>query len=66
MKGKIPMLKVQMSSFREEVAKKLEENNAFEALLVNKDGYITEGSRSNTILCKGEINYILLPKEMYY
>lgn len=42
-----PNAKIQQSSFREEVAKELEKKNAFEALLMNKDGYITEGSRSN-------------------
>lgn len=47
-----PNAKVQKSSFREEVAKKLQENNAFEALLVNEDGYITEGSRSNMFFLK--------------
>lgn len=52
-----PNAKVQMSSFREEVAKKLEENNAFEALLVNKDGYIPEGSRSNIFFVKEDKLY---------
>jgi branched-chain amino acid aminotransferase len=47
-----PNAKVLKSSFKEEVANKLEENNAFEALLVNKDGYITEGSRSNMFFVK--------------
>lgn len=47
-----PNAKVLKSSFKEEVAKKLEETNAFEALLVNGDGYITEGSRSNMFFVK--------------
>jgi len=47
-----PNAKVLKSSFKEEVAKKLEENKAFEALLVNNDGYITEGSRSNMFFVK--------------
>ncbi|HSH35583.1 aminotransferase class IV [Schnuerera sp.] len=54
---KNPNAKVQMVSFREEVAKKLEENNAFEALLVNKNGYIPEGSRSNMFFVKGDKIY---------
>ena len=49
-----PNAKIQMAAFREEVAKELEKNNAFEALLVNKDGYIPEGSRSNIFFVKGE------------
>ena len=47
-----PNAKVLKYSFKEEVAKKLEENKAFEALLVNNDGYITEGSRSNMFFVK--------------
>lgn len=47
-----PNAKVQQASFREEVARELEKNKAFEALLVNKDGYITEGSRSNMFFIK--------------
>ncbi|NMB28010.1 MAG: aminotransferase class IV [Tissierellia bacterium] len=47
-----PNAKVQMVSFREEVARQLKEKEAFEALLVNKDGYIPEGSRSNMFFVK--------------
>ena len=49
---KNPNAKVQMSNFKMEVAKKLEEKNAFEALLVSEDGYIPEGSRSNMFFVK--------------
>lgn len=52
-----PNAKIQMESFREEVAKELEGKNAFEALLVNKDGYIPEGSRSNMFFVKGDKLY---------
>lgn len=52
-----PNAKIQMASFREEVARELEKNNAFEALLVNKDGYIPEGSRSNMFFVKGDRIY---------
>ncbi len=52
-----PNAKVQMISFREEVAKQLDEKKAFEALLVNEEGYIPEGSRSNMFFVKGEKIY---------
>ncbi len=42
-----PNAKIVNMSFKERVKKELEDKNAFEALLVNEDGYITEGSRSN-------------------
>lgn len=42
-----PNAKILKTSFKEEVANKLEEEKAFEALLVNRYGYVTEGSRSN-------------------
>ncbi len=46
-----PNAKVQIGGdFKMEVAKKLEEEKAFEALLVNQSGYIPEGSRSNMFL----------------
>lgn len=52
-----PNAKVQQFSFREEIDRKLQENNAFEVLLVNKDGYVTEGSRSNMFFVKGNKIY---------
>ncbi|MCF6464899.1 aminotransferase class IV [Clostridium sp. Cult2] len=52
-----PNAKIQMASFREEVVKELEEKNAFEALLVNKGGYIPEGSRSNMFFVKEDKLY---------
>lgn len=48
-----PNAKVLFTSFKDEVGKALKENNAFEALLVNKFGYIPEGSRSNMFFVKG-------------
>lgn len=42
-----PNAKIVNMSFKERVKKELEDKNAFEALLVNENGYITEGSRSN-------------------
>lgn len=42
-----PNLKVVSTEFRMKIAKKMKEANAHEALLVNKNGFITEGSKSN-------------------
>ncbi|MDM8517836.1 aminotransferase class IV [Desulfobacterales bacterium HSG16] len=44
---KNPHIKTQNTSFREEILKKRQKVNAYEALLVDENGYITEGSRSN-------------------
>ena len=52
-----PNAKVQRISFKEEVARQLKEKKAFEALLVNKEGYIPEGSRSNMFFVKGKTIY---------
>ena len=52
-----PNAKVQMISFKEEVGMQLREKEAFEALLVNKEGYIPEGSRSNIFFVKDETIY---------
>ena len=52
-----PNAKVQVASFKEDVAKKMNDADAFEALLVKDDGYIPEGSRSNVFFVKGGILY---------
>lgn len=52
-----PNAKVQVASFKEDVAKKMNDADAFEALLVRNDGYIPEGSRSNVFFVKGGILY---------
>lgn len=57
-----PNAKVLFSSFKEDVAKAMKENSAFEALLVRKDGCVSEGSRSNTFFLSGETLYTA-PKE---
>ncbi|HEY8361722.1 MAG TPA: aminotransferase class IV [Tissierellaceae bacterium] len=49
-----PNAKVQVAQFKENIAKALKEKDAFEALLVNKSGYILEGSRSNMFFVKGD------------
>lgn len=50
---KNPNAKVLFSSFRDEVSKEIEDQGAFEALLVDKSGYIPEGSRSNIFFVRG-------------
>lgn len=48
-----PNAKIVNDSFREKVNKQIRENNAYEAILVNSKGYITEGSKSNIFMVKG-------------
>ena len=57
-----PNAKVLVSSFKEDVAKAMKDKGAFEALLVRKDGYIPEGSRSNIFFVKEDRLYTA-PKE---
>lgn len=52
-----PNAKVQVSSFKDDVAKKMKDADAFEALLVRDDGYIPEGSRSNIFFVKEDSLY---------
>lgn len=49
-----PNAKIVNTSFKEQVNKKIKEERAFEALLVNNEGFITEGSRSNMFFVKGQ------------
>lgn len=48
-----PNAKVLNLSFREEVDKFIKEKHIYEAILVDKAGYITEGSKSNVFFVKG-------------
>lgn len=51
-----PNAKVMDINLRERVSEQLKKEKAFEALLVDRDGYITEGSRSNFFFIKdGEL-----------
>jgi branched-chain amino acid aminotransferase len=50
---KDPNLKILDNRYKEEVARKIEEEKVFEVLLVNNAGDITEGSRSNAFFIKG-------------
>jgi len=49
-----PNAKVINTAFREKVNEKIKENNVFEAILVDNSGNITEGSKSNIFMIKGE------------
>lgn len=52
-----PNAKVQNSGLRERVNKALSESSAYEALLVNESGEITEGSKSNVFFVKNNSLY---------
>ncbi|WP_129596640.1 aminotransferase class IV [Anaerophilus nitritogenes] len=54
---KNPNAKVLNASFKESVKELLEKENAFEAILVNEDESITEGSRSNMFFVKNNKVY---------
>lgn len=47
-----PNAKIVNKSFREAVNDKITKANAYEAILVDRDGYITEGSKSNIFIIK--------------
>lgn len=51
---KNPNAKVVNMDFRRLVDKEIKEKKAFEAILVDRNGYITEGSKSNIFMIKGE------------
>lgn len=50
--------------FKQKIAALLETKDAFEAILVNNDGYITEGSRSNIFILKGRSAITPLSKDI--
>ncbi|OOM16295.1 aminotransferase class IV [Clostridium saccharobutylicum] len=51
-----PNAKIVNDNFREKVSKEITASNAFEAILVDRNGYITEGSKSNIFMVKnGEL-----------
>lgn len=52
-----PNAKIVNTGFRAEVEKKIREANAYEAILVDRNGNITEGSRSNIFMVKDKIVY---------
>lgn len=48
-----PNAKIVNEDFRKLINKEIKDNNAYEAILVDSNGYITEGSRSNIFMVKG-------------
>ncbi|WP_066502298.1 aminotransferase class IV [Abyssisolibacter fermentans] len=52
-----PNVKSINTNFKKNIKVKLEENQAFEALIVNDEGFITEGSRSNMFFVKNDLLY---------
>lgn len=59
-----PNAKIFNRQLRQRINIELEKRNAFEALLVNNDGEITEGSRSNVFFVKGEKLFTPPPNEV--
>ncbi|MGL5151832.1 MAG: aminotransferase class IV, partial [Clostridium sp.] len=57
-----PNEKIVNNSFRNKVNEEIKNNNAYEAILVDRNEYITEGSRSNIFFIKGN-NLITSPIE---
>jgi len=47
-----PNAKIINDTFREKVNNEIKKQNAYEAILVDKNGYITEGSKSNIFMVK--------------
>jgi branched-chain amino acid aminotransferase len=52
-----PNAKVINNNFREKVNEKVNEAKAYEAILINNEGYITEGSKSNIFMIKDKYIY---------
>lgn len=48
-----PNAKIVNEDLREKINKEIKDNSAYEAILVDSNGYITEGSRSNIFMVKG-------------
>ncbi len=57
-----PNIKLKGTSAREVADQRILEQNCYEALLVNKDGFITEGSRSNVFFVKNNV-VLTAPKD---
>lgn len=52
-----PNAKVVDTNFRSRVTEEINKYGAFEAILVNNNGYITEGSKSNIFMIKDDVLY---------
>lgn len=61
---KNPNAKLINTSFRENVEKTIREANSYEAILVNDEGFITEGSKSNIFLVIEDVVYTSPVKEV--
>lgn len=61
---KNPNAKLINTSFRENVEKAIREANSYEAILVNDEGFITEGSKSNIFLVIEDVVYTSPVKEV--
>lgn len=48
-----PNAKIVNDDFRNKVNEEISRNNAYEAILVDRNGFITEGSKSNVFMVKG-------------
>jgi branched-chain amino acid aminotransferase len=59
-----PEIKMLNNSLRQTVREKLAKEKAYEALLVNHEGFITEGSRSNIFFVSGEGTIHTAPDSM--
>ncbi|NJO68668.1 MAG: aminotransferase class IV [Bacteroidetes bacterium] len=59
-----PNAKIQYPNFRNDVHGLMQNNNAYEIILVNPDGNITEGSRSNLFFIMDNILYTAPEKEV--
>lgn len=59
-----PNAKIINTNLRETINSLLKEKDCFEAILVNNEGYITEGSRSNLFFIKNNILYTTEGKDV--
>jgi branched-chain amino acid aminotransferase len=50
-----PNAKIINNNFREKINKEIKEKGVYEAILIDRNGYITEGSRSNIFMIKDNI-----------
>ncbi|MTI70729.1 MAG: branched-chain amino acid aminotransferase [Firmicutes bacterium] len=63
-KRKNPNAKVINENYKSYTKRKIKENGAYEAMLINEEGFITEGSRSNVFFVKGDILYTAPPGDV--
>ncbi|MGM0378383.1 MAG: aminotransferase class IV [Bacillota bacterium] len=59
-----PNIKLKNNEFKSLINKKIKEKNVFEALLVDENGKILEGSRSNIIFIKGDTFFTSKSKDV--